>query len=95
MLFAQLIEFLPWTSLSCSVARYGGDLRMRSHSYAEQFRAMAFTQLILRENLHDIEAYPGAQPLSSITLEFALLYGAPRWPKPMRATTGTNVWSAA
>jgi hypothetical protein len=29
-LFAQLIEFLPWTSLSCSVARYGGDFRVRA-----------------------------------------------------------------
>jgi hypothetical protein len=34
--------------------------RVRSHSCAEQFRAMAFAQLTLRENLHDIEAYQGA-----------------------------------
>jgi hypothetical protein len=55
--FAQLIEFLPWTSFSRRVARYGGDLQVRSLNCAELFRAMAFAQLTLRENLCDIEAF--------------------------------------
>ena len=42
VLFAQMIEFLPWTSLSRNVARYAGDLRLHSLSCADQFRAMAF-----------------------------------------------------
>ena len=44
LLFAQLMDFLPWTSFARSVARYGGDRRVRCLSCAEQFRAMAFAQ---------------------------------------------------
>ena len=62
VLFAQLMDFLPWTSFARSVARYGGDRRVRSLSCAEQFRAMAFAQLTFRESLRDIEACLGAQP---------------------------------
>lgn len=54
-LFAQLMEFVPWTSFARIVARYGGDTRVRSLSCTEQFRAMAFAQLIYRESLRDIE----------------------------------------
>jgi Domain of unknown function (DUF4372)/Transposase DDE domain len=62
VLFAQLMDFLPWSSFSRSVAHYGGDRRVRSLSCAEQFRAMAFAQLTFRERLRDIEACLGAQP---------------------------------
>ncbi len=41
-MFAQLMEFVPWTSFARIVARYGGDHRVRSLSCTEQFRAMAF-----------------------------------------------------
>jgi hypothetical protein len=54
-LFAQLIEFVPWTSFTRIVIRYGGDSRVRSLSCTEQFRAMAFAQLTYRESLRDIE----------------------------------------
>ena len=54
-LFAQLMEFMPWTSFARIVARYGGDSRVRSLSCTEQFRAMAFAQLTYRESLRDIE----------------------------------------
>jgi hypothetical protein len=54
-LFAQLMEFVPWTSFTRIVARYGGDSRVRSLGCAEQFRAMAFAQLTYRESLRDIE----------------------------------------
>jgi hypothetical protein len=62
VLFAQLMDFLPWSSFARSVARYGGDRRVRSLTCAEQFRAMAFAQLTYRESLRDIEACLGAQP---------------------------------
>jgi hypothetical protein len=55
-LFAQLMEFVPWTSFARIVARYGGDSRVRSLACTEQFRAMAFAQLTYRESLRDIEA---------------------------------------
>lgn len=54
-LFAQLMEFVPWTSFMRIVARYGGDSRVRSLNCTEQFRAMAFAQLTYRESLRDIE----------------------------------------
>ena len=54
-LFAQLMEFLPWTTFARIVERYGGDLRVRTLSCAEQYRAMAFAQLTYRESLRDIE----------------------------------------
>jgi IS4 transposase len=62
VLFAQLMDFLPWSSFARGVARYGGDRRVRSLTCAEQFRAMAFAQLTFRESLRDIEACLGAQP---------------------------------
>ncbi len=55
-LFAQLMEFVPWTSFTRIVARYGGDSGVRNLSCTEQFRAMAFAQLTYRESLRDIEA---------------------------------------
>jgi hypothetical protein len=54
-LFAQIMEFVPWTSFARIVARYGGDPRVRSLACTEQFRAMAFAQLTYRESLRDIE----------------------------------------
>jgi hypothetical protein len=54
-LFAQLMDFIPWTSFARIVTRYGGDFRVRSLSCTEQFRAMAFAQLTYRESLRDIE----------------------------------------
>jgi len=54
-LFAQIMEFVPWSSFARIVARYGGDSRVRSLACTEQFRAMAFAQLTYRESLRDIE----------------------------------------
>jgi transposase len=54
-LFAQLMEFVPWTTFTRLVERYGGDHRVRTLTCAEQFRAMAFAQLTYRESLRDIE----------------------------------------
>jgi hypothetical protein len=54
-LFAQVMEFVPWTSFARIVERYGGNSGMRTLSCAEQFRAMAFAQLTWRESLRDIE----------------------------------------
>ena len=55
-LFAQVMEFIPWTSFDRIVRRHGGNAGVRSLSCAEQFRAMAFAQLTWRESLRDIEA---------------------------------------
>jgi Domain of unknown function (DUF4372)/Transposase DDE domain len=55
-LFAQVMEFVPWTSFARIVQRHGGNSGVRTLSCAEQFRAMAFAQLTWRESLRDVEA---------------------------------------
>ena len=60
-LFAQLMDFLPWTTFTRIVGRYDGDRAFRTLSCAEQFRVMAFAQLTYRESLRDIEACLSAQ----------------------------------
>ena len=60
-LFAQLMDFLPWSTFNRYVTRYSGDKGIRTPSCAEQFRVMAFAQLTYRESLRDIEASLSAQ----------------------------------
>ena len=60
-LFAQIMDFLPWTTFARCVARYGGDRSVKALTCAEQYRAMAFAQLTYRESLRDIEACLSAQ----------------------------------
>jgi hypothetical protein len=54
-LFAQLMDFLPWTTFSRIVERHGGNRYVKSLACTDQFRAMAFAQLTYRESLRDIE----------------------------------------
>ncbi len=60
-LFAQWMDFLPWTTFARIVARHGRDHRARVLPCAEQFRIFAFAQLTYRESLRDIEACLPAQ----------------------------------
>ena len=60
-LFAQLMDFLPWTTFARLAVRYGGDSRVRKINCAKQFRVMAFAQLAYRKNLRDIETCLAAQ----------------------------------
>ena len=53
-LFAQVMEFVPWTSFARIVQKYGGNSGVRTLSCPEQLRAMAFAQLTWRGNLRDI-----------------------------------------
>lgn len=60
-LFAQLMDFLPWTTFTRIVDRYAGNHRVRTLPCAEHFRVLAFAQLTYRESLRDIEACLSAQ----------------------------------
>ncbi len=71
-LFAQVMEFVPWTSFTRIVQRHGGDSGVRTLSCAEQFRAMAFAQLTWRESLRDIEASLSANASKLYASESAL-----------------------
>jgi Transposase DDE domain/Domain of unknown function (DUF4372) len=59
-LFAQIMEFVPWTSFSRIVARYSGGAGVTALPCTEHFRNMAYAQLRWRESLRDIEATLGA-----------------------------------
>jgi len=61
MLFAQLMDFLPWKTFHRIVDRYDGDRYVKSMTCADQFRVMAFAQLTYRESLRDIEVCLSAQ----------------------------------
>ena len=69
-LFAQVMEFVPWTSFTRIVQRYSGNSGVRSLSCGEQFRAMAFAQLTWRESLRDIEASLSANPTKLYAMGF-------------------------
>jgi len=62
-LFAQLMEFMPWTSFGRIVDRYGGNASVRRMTCAKQFQVMVFAQLTWRESLRDIEATLGANAI--------------------------------
>ncbi len=69
-LFAQLMDFVPWTSFVRIVQRYAGNAGVRTLTCAEQFRAMAFAQLTRRESLRDIEASLSANALKLYAMGF-------------------------
>jgi len=61
LVFAQLMDHLPWKTFGRIVERYRGDHRVREFSCANQFRCMAFAQLTYRESLRDIATCLRAQ----------------------------------
>jgi hypothetical protein len=56
LVFAQVSEHLPLSTFRRCVARYGGEVRVRSFTCLDQFLCMAFAQLTFRESLREIEA---------------------------------------
>jgi hypothetical protein len=60
-LFAQLMDFLPWSTFDRIVARYDGNRAVRTLPCVAQYQAMAFAQITYRESLRDIEASLSAQ----------------------------------
>ncbi len=55
-IFAQVMDFLPWSEFHRCVERYRGDYKVQSFSCWDQFLCLAFAQLTGRESLRDIEA---------------------------------------
>jgi hypothetical protein len=72
-LFAQVMEFVPWTSFARIVQRYSGNAGVRTLSCAEQFRAMAFAQLTWRESLRAVEASLSANATKLYAMGFRSL----------------------
>src|SRR6476646_5109733 len=64
------MDFLPWSTFTRIVSRYGGDWRVRTLSCAEQYRAMAFAQLTYRESLRDIDTCLSVQAAKLYAMGF-------------------------
>jgi len=60
-LFAQLMDFLPWSTFDRIVARYNGNRAVRALPCTAQYQVMAFAQITYRDSLRDIEACLSAQ----------------------------------
>ena len=58
LVFAQLMDHLPWKTFSRIVERHSGDHRVRQFSCASQFRCMALAQLAYRESLREHRNLP-------------------------------------
>ncbi len=62
LVFAQVMDHLPWHKFHQFVDEYGGGRKVKSFSCPDQYRCMAFAQLTYRSSLRDIEACLRAQP---------------------------------
>ncbi len=87
-LFAQLMDFLPWSTFDRIVARYDGNHAVRKLSCAAQYQIMAFAQLTYRESLRDIEACLSAQTAKLYQWAFANRSAVP----PSRMPTSSRDW---
>ena len=54
-LFAQLMEYVPWTTFRRIIDKYSGDAWIKTLDCIDIFKIMAFAQLTWRESLRDIE----------------------------------------
>ncbi len=61
LVFAQLMDHLPWHTFRRCVAQYPGRYPIQRFSHLDQFLCMAFAQLTYRESLRDIETCLRAQ----------------------------------
>ncbi len=61
LVFAQIMQHLPWDTFRRCVSRYGGDRCVKAFTCADRYRCMAFAQLTRRSSLRDIEACLRAQ----------------------------------
>jgi hypothetical protein len=61
LIFAQLMDHLPWHTFRRCVARYQGERYVKRFGCVDQFLCMAFAQLASRERLRDIAVCLRAQ----------------------------------
>jgi len=55
-LFAQLMDFVPWSTFDRIVGRYGGNRAVRTLSCTAQYQVMALAQITYRESLRGMSA---------------------------------------
>ena len=61
LVFSHVTQHVPLTTFRRSVARYGGEHKVKSFPWLEQFLCMVFAQLTYRESVRDIDACLPAQ----------------------------------
>ena len=74
MLFAQIMEYVPWKTFGRIIDRHSGDSGVRTLDCADLFRVMVFAQLTWRESLRDIESCLAANQSKLFHMGF---YGIP------------------
>ena len=89
-LFAQTMDFLPWTTFDRIVRRYSGNHNVRTLRCSDQYRAMSFAQLTYRDSLRDIETCLAAQGAKLYQTGFRAPVRRSTWPMPMSAATGAS-----
>jgi hypothetical protein len=87
-LFAQLMDFLPWSTFDRIVARYNGNRAVRTLPCAAQYQVMAFAQITYRESLRDIEACLSAQSAKLYHMVCEGRFAVPHWPTPTKPAIG-------
>src|SRR5438105_9735176 len=92
-LFAQLMDFLPWSTFDRIVARYHGNRAVRTLPCTAQYQVMAFAQITYRESLRDIEAVCQRNRPSSITWVCEDRFAVPRWLTPTKPAIGGSTQS--
>ncbi len=61
LVFAQVMDQLPWHRFHRVVDQYNGNRKIKSFPCSDQYRCMAFAQLTYRSSLRDIETCLRAQ----------------------------------
>jgi len=61
MVFAQLMDFVPYAEFQKCVVRYRADRHLRRFSCWDQWVCMAFAQLTHRESLRDLKGLRGTK----------------------------------
>jgi hypothetical protein len=88
LVFAQVMDHLPWKTFDCIVERYGGDHRVREFSCANQFAVWRLRNSRLARACNDIAASLRAQSAKLYHLVWsALIRSAPSGLPSVRAAT--------
>ena len=96
-LFAQLMDFLPWTTFTRIVERHGGDRYVKSLACTEQFWVMAFAQLTCARTCATSKSASRRGRPSATTWDSGRRSSVRRWPMPTSRETGAyySAWASA
>src|ERR1700756_2435212 len=94
-LFAQLMDFLPWSTFDRIVARYNGNRAVRTLPCAAQYQVMAFARSPIARACATSKYVCQHNRPSSIIWVCEGRFAARRWPTLMKLATGGSTPSLA